>query len=134
MTSTFSGLTYDAFDARASALFWAAVLRLRLVPGATAQRAELEDAERHGVPRLVFRQVTDGRPLRTPLHLELSTADLDAESHRLVQLGARRLGGVSDGASRWITLADPEGNAFDLVARQVPRPRTGGLAQAPTVA
>ncbi|MBU4216164.1 MAG: glyoxalase/bleomycin resistance/dioxygenase family protein [Actinobacteria bacterium] len=115
MASTFSGLTYDAFDAQASALFWAAVLRLRVAPGATAQRAELEDPERRGAPRLVFRQVTDGRPLRTPLHLELSTTDLDAEACRLVQLGARRLGGVSDGAARWVTLADPEGNAFDLV-------------------
>lgn len=116
MASSFSGLTFDAFDAQAAALFWAAVLRLRLAPGATPQRAELEDPYQLGAPRLVFRQVADGRPMRTPLHLELSTGDLEAESHRLVQLGARRLGGVSDGATRWVTLADPEGNAFDLVS------------------
>lgn len=43
------------------------------------------------------------------------TADLLRESERLVRLGARRLGGVSAG-SGWVTLTDPEGNAFDLIA------------------
>jgi hypothetical protein len=54
--------------------------------------------------------------LRTPLHLQLTTTDLDGESRRLVGLGARRLGGMLGAGHRSVTLTDPEGNAFDLVA------------------
>ena len=116
MTTTFHGLAYDAFDAQVTAEFWAAVLSLRVAPGSTPQYAELLDGNMAGLPRLVFRQVTDGRVLRTPLHLQLTTSDLDEESRRLQGLGARRLGGAVDRGRRWVTLADPEGNAFDLVA------------------
>jgi hypothetical protein len=116
MPTTFHGLAYDAFDARATAQFWASALRLELAPGATSEYAELVDGAAIGVPRLVFRQVTDGRVLRTPLHLQLTTTDLDGESRRLVGLGARRMGGMLGGGRRSVTLSDPEGNAFDLVA------------------
>jgi predicted enzyme related to lactoylglutathione lyase len=116
MASTFHGLTYDTFDAEAAASFWAAALRLQVAPGATREHAELLDPAAAGVPHLVFRQVTEGRPLRTPLHLQLSTPDLDQEAARLMLLGARRLGQVVAAGTRWVTLADPEGNAFDLVA------------------
>lgn len=116
MSTTFHGLAYDAFDAKVTAEFWAAALRLEVAPGATAQQAELVDGAPAGLPRLVFRQVSDGRVLRTPLHLQLSTTDLDGESRRLVGLGARRIGGLLAGGRRSITLSDPEGNAFDLVA------------------
>lgn len=115
-TTTFHGLAYDAFDALASAEFWAAVLRLEVAPGATPQRAELLDDAGSGVPRLTFRQVVDARVQRTPLHLQLTTTDLDAEAARLQALGARRLGGLVEAGRRSVTLADPEGNAFDLVA------------------
>ena len=112
--SSFHGLAYDAFDARASAEFWAAALRVPVAPGASAQHAELLDDAGRRSPHLVFRQVTDGRELRTPLHLQLRTEDLDAESRRLLGLGARRLGTASAEGRRWMTLADPEGNTFDL--------------------
>lgn len=115
-TTTFHGLAYDAFDALATAEFWAAALRVRVAPGASTQRAELAGGAAAGLPRLVFRQVTDGRALTTPLHLQLTTDDLEGESRRLQGLGARRLGSVTDHGRRWLTLTDPEGNAFDLVA------------------
>lgn len=114
--TAFHGLAYDAFDALATAEFWAAALRVRVAPGASPQRAELEDDAAAGLPRLVFRQVTDARALMTPLHLQLTTDDLDGEARRLQGLGARRLASVTDHGQRWMTLADPEGNAFDLVA------------------
>ncbi|WP_250445269.1 VOC family protein [Actinotalea sp. C106] len=114
-TTTFAGLAYDAFDALAAAQFWAAALRVDLSPGASPARAELVAGSTAGIPPLVFRQVTDGRALTTPLHLQLTTNDLDAESRRLQQLGARRVGSVNDHGRRSMTLIDPEGNAFDLV-------------------
>jgi hypothetical protein len=115
-TTTFRGLAYDAFDALATAEFWAAALRVAVAPGATRQRAELLDGAAAGTPRLTFRQVGDGRVLRTPLHLQLTTTDLDGEAARLLALGARRIGGMVESGRRSVTLADPEGNAFDLVA------------------
>lgn len=114
--TTFAGLAYDAFDALAVAQFWAAALRVDVAPGASPARAELVPDGAAGLPRLVFRQVPEGRALKTPLHLQLTTGDLDAESRRLLGLGARRLGAVTDHGRRTVTLADPEGNAFELAA------------------
>lgn len=115
-STTFAGLTYDAFDALTTATFWAAALRVDVQAGATSAHAELAPSPATGLPAVVFRQVTDGRTLATPLHLRLTTTDLDAESRRLENLGARRLGTVTDRTLRTRTFADPEGNAFDLVA------------------
>lgn len=114
--TAFAGLAYDAFDALAAAQFWAAALRVEVAPGASPAHAELSADDAAGLPRLVFRQVPEGRALTTPLHLQLATADLDAESRRLQGLGARRLGTVTDHGRRTMTLTDPEGNAFELVA------------------
>lgn len=114
--TTFAGLAYDAFDALAVASFWAAALRVDVAPGASPARAELASDGVAGLPHLVFRQVGQGRALTTPLHLQLTTADLEAESRRLEGLGARRLGAVTDRGRRTVTLADPEGNAFELAA------------------
>lgn len=114
--SVFRGLAYDAFDAQAAAEFWAAALRVEVAPGASRQFAQLVDDPASGMPRLVFRQATEGRVLSSPLHLQLTTNDLDHEMRRLQGLGARRLGSLSAEGRRWVTLADPEGNEFDLVA------------------
>ncbi len=115
MSSNFRGLTFDTYDAHAIARFWSAALGRDVAPGATAEHAELLAGPEQGEPRIVFERVYEGRPLRNALHLDLVTADLDSESERLMRLGARRLGRVA-GAARWISLTDPEGNAFDLIA------------------
>ena len=38
-------------------------------------------------------------------------------STHLIQLGATRLGDFDEEGYHWITLADPEGNEFDVVER-----------------
>ena len=45
-------------------------------------------------------------------------ATLETEVERLLALGAHRLGGFVEGGARWVTLADPEGNEFDVLAEQ----------------
>lgn len=50
------------------------------------------------------------------MHLDLVAADLAAEVARLVSFGATKGAEFEEGGARWITLADPEGNEFDLVA------------------
>jgi hypothetical protein len=114
MASILRGVTIDAPDAHAVALFWAAALGRDLAPGAGPDRAELTD-DPAGGPRVVVLGSPATAFAPGPLHLDLVTADLAAESERLARLGARRLGTVR-GAQHRVTLADPVGNVFDLVA------------------
>ena len=48
------------------------------------------------------------------MHFDLITTDFDAEIDRLTGLGATKLNEVKNGA-HWATLADPEGNEFDVI-------------------
>jgi NAD(P)-dependent dehydrogenase (short-subunit alcohol dehydrogenase family) len=52
-----------------------------------------------------------GHRCQNRLHLDLITADFDAEPARLSKLGATEVATFD----RWTTLADPEGNEFDLI-------------------
>jgi len=61
----------------------------------------------------------DGRERRkSPLHLDLNPEDQAAEVERLLALGARRVDVGQGAAADWVVLADPEGNAFCVLARQ----------------
>ena len=53
--------------------------------------------------------------MKNRVHVDLGTADLDAELQRLAGLGATHLADLDEGGTRWTTLADPEGNEFDVV-------------------
>jgi predicted enzyme related to lactoylglutathione lyase len=50
------------------------------------------------------------------MHLDLWVSDIEAEAQRLVGLGARRQSAqpLEELGSRWIVMADPEGNEFCL--------------------
>jgi predicted enzyme related to lactoylglutathione lyase len=66
-------------------------------------------------PCLVFNKVGEGKTVKNRLHLDLAATDWEAEIGRLTSLGATRVREVQENGARWITLADPEGNEFDLV-------------------
>lgn len=70
-------------------------------------------------PRYFFTAVPEPKSTKNRMHLDLlpGSAEVEAEVARLIGLGARRLAD-HDG---WVTLADPEGNEFDLL-----RPRQDG--------
>ena len=57
----------------------------------------------------------EGKTVKNRLHLDLVAADWETEIGRLTDLGATRIGEVQENGAHWITLADPEGNEFDLV-------------------
>jgi hypothetical protein len=57
----------------------------------------------HGVP--------EPKTVKNRVHLDLITADFDTEQARLRKLGATKVATFE----HWTTLADPEGNAFDLI-------------------
>jgi len=138
-------ITFDCADPRGLSLFWADVLGYRLdppPPGFDSWEAALaawgvpeehwndksavSDAEGRG-PRLFFQKVPEPKTTKNRVHLDVRAAPgvqgearmaaLEAESERLVALGATRVRRhepeplLSDG---FIVMADPEGNEFCL--------------------
>ena len=117
MYATILNVTFDCADARAQAMFWAAVT------GWTAQ--ERDATPRHveyavvppspGSPLLYFTTVPEPKPAKNRIHLDLIPPgdDQRAELARLTGLGASVLAEQPPGVS-WIVMADPEGNEFCL--------------------
>ena len=50
------------------------------------------------------------------MHPDLTASDLEGEVDRVVALGATRQSEHDEDGTRWVTLSDPEGNEFDIVA------------------
>ena len=105
MSSTVFGVAYDAAAAAVAARFWAAALGRTVVEAAAVASSG---------PRLAFHKVPEGKTVKNRVHFDLITADFDRELDRLVRLGATKLHEIDAGA-HWVTLADPEGNEFDLI-------------------
>ena len=103
-------ITIDCADPDGLAVWWSEVVEGEvnaLAPG------EFVMVVRSGGPALGFQRVPDPTPGKNKVHLDLHTADKDAEVARLIGLGARETGRHSFGEDfDWVVLADPEGNAF----------------------
>jgi predicted enzyme related to lactoylglutathione lyase len=113
MTTSLIGLSFDAADPAAVARFWARALGRKVGEGASADFAAI--AADSG-PSLMFHKVPEGKTVKNRLHLDLGADDLEAETKRLLGLGATRLRDITqDDRIRWTTFADVEGNEFDLV-------------------
>ncbi|MDV8071423.1 VOC family protein [Rhodococcus sp. IEGM 1366] len=118
MTTTFIGITYDARDAHRIARFWGAVLGREVADGASAVHATLLAAEPAiSGPRISFLQVPEDKTVKNRLHIDLASTEYDEALKRVLALGATIIAERSAGSVRWTTLADPEGNEFDLNAR-----------------
>jgi predicted enzyme related to lactoylglutathione lyase len=50
------------------------------------------------------------------MHIDLIASDYEAELDRLLGPGATKINEMTPGGARWTTLADPEGNEFDVIA------------------
>ncbi len=111
MTSTLTHLTFDCTDAAALASFWAAVLDQPIDDGASPEYALVT-----GTPGWMFLQVPEPKTAKNRMHADLTTNDLAGELVRLKDLGATHLADHTEAGTTWATLADPEGNEFDVVA------------------
>jgi predicted enzyme related to lactoylglutathione lyase len=111
MSISIYGTSFDAADAAAIAAFWAEALGRTVNPEATSESASLAASEGSNESPIMFHRVPEPKTVKNRLHLDLSTADFDAELARLLRLGATTLATFG----HWITLADPEGNEFDLI-------------------
>ena len=82
--------------------------------GANQYFAVIPRSEDGAFPALMFLAVPEPRQGKNRLHLDLVSADRTAAVERAVQLGARKVGEFDEYGTQWTTLADPEGNVFDI--------------------
>lgn len=115
MTITLHTVTFDCADADKLARFWSGLLDRRIDDGATAEFASIGTSS-ESPPHLAFVQVPESKQVKNRVHVDLVAADLATAVERAVELGATWLADRTDDGYRWTTLADPEGNEFDIVA------------------
>jgi Glyoxalase-like domain len=113
-TLTLGQIVVDAADAAAIAGFWSRLLDRPLVDGANQYFAVVPPAADGSTPALMFLAVPEPPAGKNRLHLDLVSPDQPAEVERAVGLGATRIGDFDEYGTRWTTLADPEGNVFDI--------------------
>ena len=106
-------LVLDTADLERAADFWTAVLGYRRESPASGSYLSLLPADGPGI-ELLLQQTDDVKRDKNRLHLDLRTADLDAEVARVVACGASVLTAepVIEHGWRWHVLADPDGNEF----------------------
>lgn len=114
MSNTVYGLSIDVRDARAVATFWAEVLGRTVADGADTDNAAITADPDAAGSRIGFHRVPEDKSVKNRLHLDLITTDFNNELARLIGLGATKLNEIQAGG-HWVTLADPEGNEFDLI-------------------
>jgi hypothetical protein len=63
---------------------------------------------------VLFQQVPEPKVGKNRMHLDVRVGpeQQDAEVQRLLGMGATELWRGAQGPSRWVTMADPEGNEF----------------------
>jgi len=120
MSTTFFQLAFDASNAADLAEFWAQATGGKVEDGASREEAVVVGGD---FPQLVFHRVPEGKTAKNRLHFDLVASDYESEVARLVGLGASKVNELTSGGARWSTLdarwstlADPEGNEFDVIA------------------
>ena len=112
MSVTLSHITFDCADAARVAGFWSSVLDETVDAGASPDFATITSSTSAS---WMFVKVPEPKRGKNRVHVDLATPDLDAELERLAGLGAARVADFDEGGTRWTTVADPEGNEFDVV-------------------
>jgi catechol 2,3-dioxygenase-like lactoylglutathione lyase family enzyme len=118
-----SEIVVDSRDPEALAAWWAEVLGYRVLGRDDDGAVEIGPEAGFGgaAPTLVFAPVAEPGPGKPRLHLDLNATDRDqdAETQRLLDLGATRADVGQTGEESWYVLADPEGNPFCLLRRRL---------------
>lgn len=117
MTATLYAVSLDSSDAAKLAEFWSAVLGRPVDEGATGDFAAIglldpSDRQTHWM----FHKVPEGKTAKNRMHADLVVEELEAEVQRLIGLGAQQKAEVKESGYHWYTLADPQGNEFDVIA------------------
>jgi predicted enzyme related to lactoylglutathione lyase len=115
-TIDFGQVVIDCTDAGRLAKFWSALVGRPLVEGASPFFAVVPPSPDRSSPALMFLAGPEPRAGKNRLHLDLTSDDAPAAVTRAVELGAAEVGAFAEWGTTWTTLADPEGNVFDIGA------------------
>lgn len=117
MASALLGISYDCTDAARVADFWAQVLDRPLDDGASKEFASIGiTTAGSGSAVWMFHRVPERKIAKNRVHVDLVSDSLDKAISHAVDCGATRVGDFDENGFQWSTLADPEGNEFDIVA------------------
>jgi Glyoxalase-like domain len=128
MTSKLTELAIDCADPSGLARFWCSVLDYEvqdeddgIVTIGWPMAPEGRNRPGPVPPVLTFARVPEGKIVKNRVHLDVNPTDSsqDEEVARLTGLGATVLNDNRPEFS-WVTLADPEGNEFDVLAGRYP--------------
>jgi hypothetical protein len=118
MTSRFAQWTLDVHDVTRMASFWSQVLGYEIEPGRDGDEHLWPPAGSAGLS--VWLQPTTAAKTgknRDHPDLVVDGGDVDAEVHRLLDLGATHADVGQRGTEGFVVLRDPEGNEFCLLHR-----------------
>ena len=106
-------VTLDSSDPETLASFWSEALGYQEI-GRVDQYIALGPAPGLMNIKLVLQRVSETKPGKNRMHLDLWVDDIDTEAARLEAIGARRLQDkpFDENGFLWYQLADPEGNEF----------------------
>ncbi|MBL7495596.1 VOC family protein [Frankia sp. CNm7] len=110
---TVGNVTVDCENAAELARFYAELLGGAVDDGATEFFATVGRAA-GAKPVLMFIKVPDRTAGKNSIHLDLHAPDVASEVERAVGLGAKHVADFAEYGVVWTTLADPEGNLFDI--------------------
>lgn len=103
-------ITFDVCDPQVMAEFWAAALHYDIQEITDDFSAVIDPTGQR--PRCCFQKVPTPKIGKNRVHLDLHTADMEAEVKRLETLGARKLRVGREEGVVWTVMLDVEGNEF----------------------
>lgn len=109
-------MVFDCRDLERMIAFWQEALHYVPRDPPSPEGVVLHDPSGHG-PNLSLYRTSEGPVEDYRLHLDLYSSDPGGEVDRLVRLGATVRRGPQEG-SDFVTLADPDGNLFDVVDKR----------------
>ena len=113
MSVTLNHITFDCADAARVAGFWSSVLDQTGRPGRHAGLRDHHEPARR--PSWMFIKVPEAKQRQEPGPRRPRHGRPRRRARAPHGLGATHLADLDEGGTRWTTLADPEGNEFDVV-------------------
>ena len=121
---TVLALVLDCADLARAAEFWCAALgyvRQGPSPDEESVYCQLIPADGDGV-ELLLQKTVERKAAKNRMHIDLRHPDLEAETARLLNAGARHTTGdlVQEDGWAWYVLTDPDGNEFCVLRPPTP--------------
>jgi len=121
MAAKVTTIVFDAAQPARLAQFWSEVLGWELKPiDGPNDWVAVGDKACESPFILLFLGTDQPKSVKNRVHLDLNPVGCDQSSEldRLLALGARHVD-IGQGEQPWVVLADPEGNEFCLLQRQL---------------